>query len=318
VALTVVGLQCFFNNQNITFMKMKIILLAFVLCCTNNLFAQDQALKDMQNAASKEVKSLDSNGWKKGGTFILNLNQGHLSNWVGGGEDNTLGINFLLNYGINYKKDKIRWDNYFEVALGMQNATSFKKFRKTDDRFDVTSKYGRQIANKWYASVLFNFNTQMLPGYAYNDSSQTKISNLLTPGKVLLSLGVEYRPSDNFSVFVSPITSRWLLKSDKDFLNQDVLGVPAGKKSYNEIGAYLSARYKKDLAKWATYTSRLDLFSNYKRNPQNVDVLFNNLLVMKYNSWLATSISVDILYDDDILARTQLKEILGIGLTLKL
>lgn len=299
-------------------MKEKIILVLAAVSIHCSLFAQDASIKDMQNAASKEVKGLDSNGWKKGGTFLINLNQGHLSNWVGGGEQNTLGINAILNYAINYKKDKIRWDNYFEVALGMQNATSFNKFRKTDDRFDVTSKYGYQIAKKLYASALFNFNTQMLPGYAYSATSETKISNLMSPGKVLLSLGLEYRPSDNFSVFVSPVTTRWLLKMDKDFLNEAVFGVPAGSKSYNEIGAYLSARYKKDLAKFATYTTRLDLFSNYKKNPQNVDVLFNNLLVLKYNSWLATSISVDILYDHDILAKTQLKEILGVGLSFKL
>lgn len=299
-------------------MKLKIFVLVAAVMLQGHLFAQDASIKDMQNAASKEVKGLDSNGWKKGGNFLININQGHLSNWVGGGEQNTLGINAILNYAINYKKDKVRWDNYFEFALGMQNATSFNKFRKTDDRFDITSKYGRQVANKLYASALFNFNTQMLPGYAYAATSETKISNLFSPGKVLLSLGFEYRPSDNFAVFVSPVTTRWLLKLDDDFLNQAAFGVPAGAKSYNEIGAYLSARYKKDLAKFATYTTRLDLFSNYKKDPQNVDVLFNNMLVLKYNTWLATSISVDILYDHDILAKTQLKEILGIGLSLKL
>lgn len=299
-------------------MRMKITLALAATTFCSSLFAQDASIKDMQNAASKEVKGLDSNGWKKGGLFLINVNQGHLSNWVGGGEQNTLGINAVLNYAINYKKDKVRWDNYFEVALGMQNATSFNKFRKTDDRFDITSKYGYQIASKLYASALFNFNTQMLEGYAYAATSETKISNLLSPGKVLLSLGFEYRPSDNFSVFVSPVTTRWLLKLDEDFLNQAVFGVPAGSKSYNEIGAYLSARYKKDIAKFATYTTRLDLFSNYKRDPQNIDVLFNNLLVLKYNTWLATSISVDILYDHDILAKTQLKQILGIGLSFKL
>jgi hypothetical protein len=299
-------------------MKMKITLALAATTFCSSLFAQDASIKDMQNAASKEVKGLDSNGWKKGGLFLINVNQGHLSNWVGGGEQNTLGINAVLNYAINYKKDKVRWDNYFEVALGMQNATSFNKFRKTDDRFDITSKYGYQIASKLYASALFNFNTQMLEGYAYQATSETKISNLLSPGKVLLSLGFEYRPGNNFSVFVSPVTTRWLLKLDEDFLNQAVFGVPAGSKSYNEIGAYLSARYKKDIAKFATYTTRLDLFSNYKRDPQNIDVLFNNLLVLKYNTWLATSISVDILYDHDILAKTQLKQILGIGLSFKL
>jgi hypothetical protein len=39
---------------------------------------------------------------------------------------------------------------------------------------------------------------------------------------------------------------------------------------------------------------------------------------MKFNKWLATNISVDMVYDDDILKKTQLKEILGIGLTVKL
>jgi len=299
-------------------MKRKIVFVLSVLSIHGSLLAQDPSIKDLQNAASKEVKGLDSNGWKKGGTFLINVNQGHLSNWVGGGEQNTLGINANLNYAINYKKDKVRWDNYFEVALGMQNATSFNKFRKTDDRFDITSKYGYQIANKLYASALVNFNTQMLEGYAYAATSETKVSNLLSPGKLLVSLGIEYRPSDNFAVFVSPVTSRWLLKLDEDFLNQSLFGVPAGSKSYNEIGAYLSARFKKELAKFATYTSRLDFFTNYKRDPQNVDVLFNNMVVLKYNSWLATSISVDILYDHDILAKTQLKEILGIGLSFKL
>jgi len=66
------------------------------------------------------------------------------------------------------------------------------------------------------------------------------------------------------------------------------------------------------------YTGRLHLFSNYKRSPENVDVFFTNLLSLKFNKWLATNISADIVYDDDILKRTQLKEVLGIGLTVKL
>lgn len=299
-------------------MKSKILLLPVFSLLAGKLTAQDPSIKDMQNAASKEVKSNDTIGWKKSGSLILNLNQGHLSNWVAGGEQNTLGINGIINYAFNFRHNKFTWDNYFEIALGIQNATSFNKFRKTDDRLDITSKYGRNIAPKWSVAILGNINTQMLPGYAYTDSSETKISNFLTPGKLLLALGLDFKPTDNFSLFISPATARWLLKKDEDFLAAEVFGVPANKKSINEIGAYLSARYNKPLNSWATYTGRLDFFSNYKRNPQNVDVLFNNLLVMKYNKWLGTSISLDILYDDDVLAKTQLKEILGIGLTLKL
>ncbi|MGC4101562.1 DUF3078 domain-containing protein [Ferruginibacter sp.] len=280
--------------------------------------AQDATVKQLQKDAGKDVKSAEKDGWKKSGTLVLNLNQGSLSNWAAGGEQNTLGVNGIFNYGINYRKGKNTWDNYFNLALGFQNATSYNKFRKTDDLIDITSKYGYQVAKKWYAAALVNFNSQSLEGFAYTDTVNTKISNFLAPGKLLVSLGMDYRPNADLSVFISPITSRWIFKQDPDFFALDKFGVPAFKKTYNEIGAYLTAKYTKALAKWATYAGRLDLFSNYKRNPQNVDVYCTNLLTMKFNTWLGTTISLDMIYDDDIIQKTQLKEILGIGLTLKL
>jgi Protein of unknown function (DUF3078) len=298
-------------------MKKLILAVSLTALAFVNTNAQDASIKDMQAAASKEVKSAEKDGWLKGGTLIFNVNQGSLTNWAGGGEQNTLGINAIFNYNVNYRKGKNTWDNYFDVALGFQNATSFTKYRKTDDRIDITSKYGYQLSKKWYAGALFNFNSQTLEGFDYG-ATNNKISNFLTPGKVLLSLGLDYRPSKEFSVFISPLTTRWILKKDKDFLPLDKFGVASNIKSYNEIGAYLSAKYTKPVSSWATYTGRLDLFSNYKRNPGNVDVFFTNLLSMKFNKWLGTNISLDLVYDDDVIKKTQIKEILGLGITLKL
>ena len=283
------------------------------------IYGQDNTVKELQSAGTKEVKSLDSNGWKKGGTFILNLNQGSLSNWAAGGEQNTFGINGILNYAAQYRNGKNTWDNYFELALGFQNATSFNKFRKIDDRVDITSKYGHQIGrSNWSYGILANLNTQLLPGYDYNTPSPTKISGFFTPGKILVSPGFNYAPNDKFSFFISPVTARLLLKTDPDFFAVNKFGVEANKKSYMEVGAFATTRYTTPLSKWATYTGRLDLFSNYKRNPQNVDVLMTNLLTMKFSKALATNISLDVIYDDDIIKRTQLKEIIGVGLTLNL
>jgi hypothetical protein len=109
-----------------------------------------------------------------------------------------------------------------------------------------------------------------------------------------------------------------VLKIDPDFYNVAKFGVDAGKKSNQEFGAYLSVTYKADFSKWATYTGRIDLFSNYKRNPENVDLLMNNLLTMKFNKLFATNLSLDLLYDDDVKKRLQVKEVLGVGLTMKL
>jgi len=298
-------------------MKKKLLSSIFVLSFTF-LFGQDIVVKEMHAAVTKPVKSLDSNGWKKSGTLIININQGALSNWAAGGEQNVFGINGLLNYALNYRREKNTWDNYFELALGIQNATSFGTFRKIDDRIDLTSKYGYEIGKKWYAAFLLNFNSQALAGYDYSTTPFTKISSFMTPGKILLSPGFDFRPNEKFSLFVSPASIRWITKTDPDFFNIDNFGVEAFKKSYSEIGAFLTAKYTAILSGWATYSGRLDLFSNYKRNPQNVDLLMNNLLTMKFTKTFATNISLDLLYDDDVIKRLQLKEILGIGLTLKL
>lgn len=279
--------------------------------------AQDVTVKEFQKLAFRELKPLEKDGWKKAGTFIINVNQGSLRNWAGGGEQNTLGVTTLLNYNLNHKKGKISWNNYLDIAVGFQNASSFGRFRKIDDRIDITSKYGYQFSQKWYAALLFNFNSQAL-GYNYTDTVNTKISNLLSPGKILLSGGIDFRPDKTFSLFVSPITTRFILKTDKDFYITDKFGVPPHHKTYTELGSFATAKYSKKFSPWAFYTGRLDLFSNYKRNPENVDLFFTNLLTMKFNKWLATNVSVDMVYDDDVIQKTQLKEILGIGLTLKL
>ncbi len=290
--------------------------LGLVLMYAGFAQAQDPTIKDLQVAASKQVKSAEKDGWKKGGTLIININQGSLTNWASGGEQNTLGINAIFNYGINYRKGRDTWDNFFDLAIGFQNASSYGRFRKIDDRIDVTSKYGYQLNKKWYAGVLGNFNTQSLTGYDYN--TNTKISNFLTPGKILASLGIDFRQTEAFSIFFSPVTSRWILKRDAYFFSLNKFGVPAYKKTYNELGAYLTAKFNKKINKWARYSGRVDLFSNYYRKPWNIDLFFTNLLSMKFNKWLGTTVSVDLLYDDDVIKRTQLKEILGIGLTVKL
>jgi hypothetical protein len=198
------------------------------------------------------------------------------------------------------------------------NASSFGRFRKVDDRIDITSKVGYEFTQKFFTAFLVNFNSQALVGYNYSDTANIKISNILTPGKLLISAGIDFRPDKTFSLFISPVTTRFVFKRDEDFYFQDKFGVQPYHKAYTEVGAFATAKYAKKLNSWAAYTGRLDLFSNYKREAENVDVLFTNLLTMKFNKWFATNISVDVVYDDDVLQKTQLKEILGVGLTIKL
>lgn len=283
-------------------------------------FAQ-RSVQDLHKIASRKMKNLDSTGWEKSGFILFNVNQAALSDWSGGGERFLIGINGMLNYSVHHRMGKYSMDSYFDLELGVVEASSFKKFRKTTDRCDVTIEMEHSLGKRWNYGLLFNFNSQLFPGHNYALPAFDKVSGLLSPGKFLLAPGVEWKDhglENYFSVFVSPATFRWVTKLEKDFYYQSKFGVDSAKKVNMEFGAYLSSHCRLKFSKTAQYIGRLDLFSNYERKPGNIDVLMNNLLTINISNVFAANILLDIIYDDDTKKRTQIQEIFGLGLKLKL
>lgn len=285
--------------------------------------AQDDAVKSLQEDSNKksEEDTAHTKGWKKGGLFTLNVAQGSLSNWQGGGDKNSFSAVGFLNLFAILKEGKNLWTNTLDLGYGYINTTSLGS-RKSDDRFDFLSKYGYQVSRNWYAGALFNFRTQFAEGFAYEKDVngaeiKTLTSKFLAPAYVLLSLGFDYKPSSSFSVFVSPLTERWIVVNDDILSAIGAYGVDPGKKSKNELGAFLSAALNKNVMANVTFKSRFDAFSNYKNNPGNVDIFWTNILAMKVNKYLSANIAVDFLYDDDAVGRLQLRQLLGIGLSAK-
>jgi hypothetical protein len=76
-------------------------------------------------------------------------------------------------------------------------------------------------------------------------------------------------------------------------------GLDPGKKVKSEIGAFLSANYMKKIGTSFTFKTRLDLFSNYKHDPQNIDVYWSNVLTAKITKFINFSLNVDMIYDND-------------------
>ncbi|MBK9760256.1 MAG: DUF3078 domain-containing protein [Flavobacteriales bacterium] len=293
---------------------------------------------------SAPLSAADSTGkeWTKGATFNINLTQVSLTNWVAGGNNSVGGI-VLFNGFANRHKGKYVWDNSLVLAFGGQmQAPQGYSFAdgaptKTDDRIELNSKWGREIKKPWYFSALGQFKTQFTEGF---DGSNNRISNLLAPAYLILAVGLDYRPNDNFSVFISPAAMKLTMVNDKTLFGGStdkdlrVFGVKNGSTTEVEFGGYLRAQYKKDLAKNFTFLTRGDLYSNYLRNPQNVDVTWETLWTLKITDWFAASFNTLLLYDHDIDVPklkdvdgvkvpfagpgTQFKQTLGIGLTWKL
>ena len=309
--------------------KKSVCFFLILLVFATSSFAQDQSVKDMQTATNKkgtDLKVDSAKTWKTGGIFNLNIGQGSQSNWAAGGDDFSFSIASYLGFYALYKKDRYSWDNTLDLNYGLVNTTSLGT-RKNDDRFDFLSKVGYELRPKLNLAGLLNFHSQFSKGYSYNkDGSKDLLSDLLAPGYLLLSLGLDFKPADGLSIFISPITSRWTLVNNDILSAKGAYGVTPGEKIKNEIGAFASITYLKNLNKIITYNGRLDLFSNYEHNPQNVDVMMNNMFTAKLSKVLTASLGLDLIYDDDVKLfgpkndspGLQLKQMIAAGLSVKL
>jgi len=265
--------------------------------------------------------------WKTGGVSTLNFSQVSFENWAAGGE-NSYSLNGMFSLHANYKKDRTSWENSLDVGYGIIKQGS-RGIRKTDDKIEITSKYGYKSTSNWYYSGAFSFKTQFDKGYKYAEEAgtKTKISEFMAPAYMLLSLGMDYKPSDHFTFLISPLTGKSTFVLNDSLSNMGAFGVEPGKKIRNEFGGFLKIGYNKEIWKNVTLNTKVEFFSNYLEQPQNVDVNWEMLISMKINEYLSANLNTQLIYDDDINyidkngvehgPRLQLKEVFGIGFSYK-
>ena len=310
-------------------MKITVTLLALI-CLAYPTFISAQTTD-----AEKVIRSVSNDtvmGWKTGGLIGLSISQASFTNWAAGGQ-NTIALGGIVNLYAKYKSEKASWDNMLDLGYGILKQGKDAEFIKTDDKVDFTSKYGRKASEKWYYAGLVNFKTQMTAGYNYPDVTN-KISDLLAPAYVLAAIGMDFKPSDKLTAFVAPFTSKNTIVNDETLSNAGAFGVEAGKKTRSEVGGYLRMVYQQTYFKdkSGSVLSKLDLFSNYNNNPQNIDVSWETIIGLKVNRFITTTITTHLIYDDDVdIAfdrnddglmdgsgpRTQFKEVIGVGLNVK-
>lgn len=265
--------------------------------------------------------------WNMGGTGSLTFSQVSFQNWAAGGE-NSYSLNGFVNMHANYKKDRLSWENSLDMGYGIVRQSG-RGVRKSDDKLEVMSKYGYKTSSNWYYSGSFNFKTQFDKGYKYNEEEGTKqqIADFMAPAYTLLSIGMDYKPSDAFSLMISPVTGKTTFVFDDSLSRRGAFGVKEGKNIRNEFGGFFKISYNQDIWENVTLNTKLDLFSNYLKEPQNVDVNWEVLISMKVNEYLSANFNTALIYDDDINyvneqgevmgPRIQFKEVFGAGLSYK-
>jgi len=268
-----------------------------------------------------ETKNVDTIAWVYSGNFIFGMNQGLLHNWAAGGELASLTVNSTFNGSLIRYHNRSVWTTNVDAAYGLFYAYSNDFVpRKTDDRLDITSKYGYRLSktSDLYLTGLVNAKTQFTKGYNYDapewDTFST--SGFLSPLYITIAPGIEYRKGSMLSLFFSPISTR-LTFVDKYYTLQEpegMYGVKYGKSFRGEFGAYFSGRFIKDFTKNISYRGRLDLYSNYlaknsydetgalikKDNPGNIDWLIDNSITFKFFKYFVMNVGVVAIYDNDV------------------
>ncbi|MFV0507219.1 MAG: DUF3078 domain-containing protein [Bacteroidales bacterium] len=263
----------------------------------------------------------DTSFWTKTLINTLTFSQTSFSNWSGGG-DNALTLNGIIDYKLNYEKERSVWDNNLIMGYGI-NKTKDDGITKSDDRLEFSTKYGYSKSKKLKYSALLDFKTQFAKGYD-SDIDTLKVSNFMAPGYLSIGLGVDWRPKKWISIFASPLSTKMTFVLDDELSEKGSFGLDPGDRLRAELGATVKAEMSKEIIKNVNVNSTLTLFSNYMEKPQNVDVNWDTRVNMKINKYMSANFSLNMVYDDDVEIEDenghtrpilQIKEIFGIGLS---
>jgi hypothetical protein len=326
-----------------TFLVIALLVVAGAAITQNDDAARAAAVT---KAAAVEVKT---DGWKSGGGFGLDLGQLlQLNPKVGSGE-NRLGFGGAVSYFAKYKKGLLSWDNIGSLNLSvvklgtgvLASTASFAKvkqpFQKSIDELRISSRIGYKTSatSKWSYALDFGFLSQLTPTYRGTDNknymkqfntSQIKtslVSQLFAPASITLAPGIDYKPKENLSFFLAPFGLKSIIVANNALAKLNIHGndwnSPTDYKlSNNQLGGLLkgtwTGKYGKDKV---THNSVLTLFSNYLREPQNVDVDWINEFGFNISKSFQITMLTDIFYDHDVKVQiTDYNEVGGVKSTL--
>lgn len=273
-------------------------------------------LSTLANAQTDSTtKDSTVRAWSFSGENSIGFSQIALSNWSAGGE-NTYTLNASVNLNATRSWGKNIWQNSMNIGYGIQQL-EHQGTKKLNDLLIVNTQYGYKASGKWYYTGRVNLQTQISKGYDYNVTPKKFTSTWFAPAYLLASVGLEFRSTNKaVTVFFSPATAKYTIV-DNDYLSSiGAFGVAKGKCFRSEFGGAIITKYKKEnIIKNVNVDTILGLFSNYSDRPKNIDVSWQLLVVMKVNKLLSTNFSTHLLYDDNVIGKIQLKEMLTVGLS---
>ncbi len=248
--------------------------------------------------------------WTFKSLSLVSIAQNAFVNWAAGGESSLTGRT-EFEYDLKYKMNKFVFDQSGNFVFGLVGYID-KRLEKTNDKLDMAVAFSHQIHSKWSLTNLTTLKTQFANGYKYPDDS-TLISTFFAPAYLTISMGFNFKPNDEFQLFMSPISGKMTFVCIDELANKGLYGVkPAeldslgniitpGKQFLGEVGLNLSTSYKAEIMKNVKINTALALHNNYLdlniHNRWNIDVDFDTRVVFSINEVFATVLYMHLKYD---------------------
>ncbi len=276
--------------------------------------------------------------WQIGGNGNVGFTQTYLENWKKGGKS-ALALLIVMKGFANYTNStgKIKWENSGEIRDGwIRQGGDEAELQKNDDKFEIISRFGVSAFKKWYYSAELDYETQLFRGYRYPKSENPDpISAFMSPARTFFKVGLDYKPTKDFSLFLSPLTIKNVFVRDTALIDQTNFGVEADKRSFWEPGLNADVRYRTDLTSDISYETKYKMFINYSAPFSKFDINWENQLEMKVNDHINFRLLVHLIYDDDVLfpiynevdgkqvkigeePKLQVKELITVGFSYKI
>jgi hypothetical protein len=297
-------------------MRRITLLLLIAACAVSSVSAQK--VLDAKDNVKEVAKAKDAKeGWTNVGGIGGNFSWLNLINPRAGAGDNRIGFGGLLNYSANLVQGKIISNNKIGLQLDVIK-NGGDPYAKATDVLAATSQFGYQIGKaggKWYAAGLADFQSQLLPTYGANFLSEKQklggkdtilplTGNLFSPATFKLAPGVIYKHDAHLTVLFAPVALKAIIVSDKALAKTEKFfpqNTAKDRTTDVQVGAEIRADYvNKFFNDKLVYASTLDLYSNYLRNPQNIDLEWYHSLDVMVTKNVSLNFKSDWFYDDDI------------------
>jgi len=248
--------------------------------------------------------ALKSQFWKYHTETSFILNQASLSNWVRGGENSVstaLDVTGYANY--NNKALKLSSNNFARLKFGYLKSGK-NDIRKNLDLLETNSKLNHKAFGKFDFSAILLFKTQLARGYNYTQNTNTHdtsilVSKFMNPAILTIGFGLDYKPNKNTSLNFSPFSYKGTFVTDTAHINQTLYGIPKNRKSLNEPGVSFMITHMYKPIETVTIVNRLQLFTNYIHNPQNIDVDWEMIATATLNWFTDVRFNTHLIFDDD-------------------